>query len=109
MSSETPFPPRGNSSNPHQSMNQQHLVHNSHHPATAGITSGGFDMSGGAAGNIPITLEEFLKVGSVVRATTLHGVVHQGEIMAVDNKTRLVFIGWFIALIGTKLVELQLT
>ena len=32
-------------------------------------------------------------MGSVMKATTVHGVVHQGEILAVDNKTKLAFMG----------------
>ena len=43
--------------------------------------------------NISITLEEHLRVGSVIKATTIHGEVHEGEVMAVDSKTRLAFLG----------------
>lgn len=82
MPLDTPFPPRKINNITSHAMN----------PANLQNPCGGLDMPSSGAGNIPITLEEFLKVGSTVKATTLHGVVHQGEIMAVDNKTRLVFL-----------------
>lgn len=44
------------------------------------------------ASNISITLEEHLRVGSVIKAVTIHGEVYEGEVMAVDSKTRLAFL-----------------
>ena len=50
------------------------------------------DCQGDAPANIPLTFEEIIKVGSTVKATTIHGVTHQGKVMAVDNKTALVIL-----------------